>query len=349
MANRDECGSFLTHNHPSSSLPGSTIRERPVSRFGVGYETLENEEFSALPATKSNSQKSNRTPPDGHSESSSNGLIRLPTPPASYKPTVPVPSLKKLENGINGNKRESSPSRASFNLHKQHVFAQLFNLDRWTSKSSPNQGKRSVHGNNDPENIELHESPAPRIPYIVVGILNREGTVMNEVVLPITKEGSLFQVIKQASKLLRRFPCRFFSLKRVSGFDIYRSTPNGADAYLETVKLDTRSALALMRMWKDYKAGGRDHKDLWMLWVQKSLNDNGNCPERGKYGLSLKLSWSAMKFVYYGIFAVVISLATGLSISFGWKGPDMQFVDKVQLQQTAWTIASYIMTTAGGN
>lgn len=115
------------------------------------------------------------------------------------------------------------------------------------------------------------------------------------------------------------------------------------------IVLDQRSVAALKRLWREYKSRRHvDFDDRWLQWLQKGFNQDSTDPMSGMYGIHVMLRWSAKKFVYYGVTAIGLSLATGFGIVFGWRKKEMSYSDSVALWQTAWTIASFVVTAAGG-
>jgi hypothetical protein len=185
-------------------------------------------------------------------------------------------------------------------------------------------------------------------PYITLGMQNPQGQVTNEITMKTTKSECLFACMRKGIRMLRPLHVRIFSLKKVVGFGVYRSTTIGPTDFSNTVVPDARTAVALTKFWREYKSQRPDFDDRWSRWVQEGLNAGGTEPEDGMYGLSLKMGWSAKKFVNYGVFGILASLIAGFGITFGWTKEGMQYSDEVALCQTAWTVASYIVTTAGG-
>ena len=73
-----------------------------------------------------------------------------------------------------------------------------------------------------------------------------------------------------------------------------------------------------------------------MTWIQKNLNEN-KLPLEGKYSLELVYGWSPLRLSILVIFPVILSFGVGLGymLETGDAGG-------------AWTIASYVVTAAGG-
>lgn len=67
------------------------------------------------------------------------------------------------------------------------------------------------------------------------------------------------------------------------------------------------------------------------------MNESHKIPSNARYSLELRLGWSVTRIVIMTATPVILSLVVGI-----WY---MQFTGDTQ---TAWTIASYIVTAAGG-
>jgi cytochrome b subunit of formate dehydrogenase len=87
-----------------------------------------------------------------------------------------------------------------------------------------------------------------------------------------------------------------------------------------------------------------DYQDRWMDWIHQNFNNNSTNPEDGKYALQLLLRWSPLKLVIWSSIPIIFSLAIGLWYMISPHPGE----DYVAVVQTAWTIASYIITTAAG-
>ncbi|KAF3798506.1 hypothetical protein GCG54_00013247 [Colletotrichum gloeosporioides] len=179
--------------------------------------------------------------------------------------------------------------------------------------------------------------------YIAVGI--RGPNVMpKEKLLPIHTgdDQGMFKQIYKASHSLRPWPRRLLSLKSISGFGIYRCFPKVG--YHAPVQLHPETQGTLALLFADYQAdyiepGGQR----WIQWMHREFNAGSTDPEEGIYALELILSWSAPKFIFWGMSPILLSLAIGI-----WymqrrlsDGDDFNSV-----VQTAWSISSYIVTAA---
>ncbi|KAK3303020.1 uncharacterized protein B0T15DRAFT_261431 [Chaetomium strumarium] len=184
--------------------------------------------------------------------------------------------------------------------------------------------------------------------YIVVGMWQDERQrVPEEVILPVLppagghpQDGHLFKQIRRAERKLRPWGRRLLSLKRVAGFGLYRCVPSHGYHIMDPV--DNRTQRILNDLYRDY-SGTHDPGDRWLTWVRQELNAGVLDPEVGEYALRLLLRWSATKIVFWVMSPVVLSLVIALWYMYRPRGPE---ADEVAVIQTAWTIASYIITAA---
>ena len=79
-----------------------------------------------------------------------------------------------------------------------------------------------------------------------------------------------------------------------------------------------------------------DVSKAWTTWLQKNLNNNQE-PIESKCSLELVYDWSPIRLAVLVLFPVLLSFGTGLIYM-------LQTGDV----STAWTIASYVVTAAGG-
>lgn len=183
--------------------------------------------------------------------------------------------------------------------------------------------------------------------YLVIGVVNPGTGETTECLLdlvdPHGKPRDLIDAIHTAVRLLRPWYVRWFTLKSVGAFGLYEChTPAGHHTMLE---LSDTAKLALLELYYDFVARRKDDQEAWKIWVQKHFNAGDTFPGGRRLGLQLILKWSAWKIVLYMSVPVIASLAFGFAYTFAVNGPG---VDPVAVLQTAWTVASYIMTTAGG-
>jgi hypothetical protein len=170
--------------------------------------------------------------------------------------------------------------------------------------------------------------------------MGNETSIPHETLLPVTKDKGLFQQIRKAERELRSPVRRLLSLKRVGGFGIYRCHP--LEDYHSSPPIGDETTRCLVELFRNYRTEKRDYQDRWMNWIHENFNNNSVNPKDGKYALQLLLRWSPLKLVIWSSIPIILSLVVGLWYMINpHRGEDY-----VATVQTAWTIASYIVTTA---
>ncbi len=187
-----------------------------------------------------------------------------------------------------------------------------------------------------------YEPTDPTRAYVMVGLFNPETGTVKERLVGIRGRKDLFKSIHKGANYLRPFFLRILSLKEIGGFSLYRCHPT--EGYHTTVDLDSRTSLVLLQLFQEYSSSRYDFSARWKDWVFENLNCKSCNPVRGRYGLQLVLRWSTTKIVLYTSAPILLSLAVGLWYTLGHHAG----ADAYVVTQTAWTIASYIVTTAGG-
>lgn len=177
----------------------------------------------------------------------------------------------------------------------------------------------------------------PKAPYVVLGNLH-DDHVPSEVMMRIRGAGQLFKIIHRAIWILRPFPRRYLSLKRVVDFCIYECDPITGSH--RTVELTGQTELALKELWRDFNQRKTDDGDRWRDWITANLNANSSDTVQGTLTLGLVLQWSPYKLAVWGLTPFLLSLAVGFWYSFTSQANE----DHVAIVQTGWTIASYIVT-----
>ncbi|KAL4937625.1 hypothetical protein BDV06DRAFT_226765 [Aspergillus oleicola] len=173
-------------------------------------------------------------------------------------------------------------------------------------------------------------------PYVVVGVMGREGSIPKEIKMGLERRGDLFQQIRKAQRTLRPLLRRSLSLKTVVGFGLYECHPEQNRHSVPDI--DRETELTLIQLFWDYKTSKYDIGDHWLAWVDSQLNRREN-----KYALRLVLRWSVTRFVIWGVTPLLLSLAIGFWYMYKPHTPD---ADPVAVVQTAWTLSSYIVTAA---
>ncbi|KXH69364.1 hypothetical protein CSAL01_07106 [Colletotrichum salicis] len=117
---------------------------------------------------------------------------------------------------------------------------------------------------------------------------------------------------------------------------------NAQDGTHERIDLDKNGAADLQLLLRTYKQWRvPEHIALaWADWIHQEFNSDSHDVLIGKYSLELVLGWSVTKIVVVILTPVVLSLVIGLWFnSKDWTG--------LTTIQTAWSIASYIVTARG--
>ena len=106
--------------------------------------------------------------------------------------------------------------------------------------------------------------------------------------------------------------------------------------YHERVTVDPQTEATLNQLFLDYTT-----RDLtwspWSIWIYQTMNECHKIPSSARFSLELRLGWSVTRIVLMTATPVVLSLVVGT-----W------YMQSTGDTQTAWTIASYIVTAAGG-
>jgi hypothetical protein len=176
--------------------------------------------------------------------------------------------------------------------------------------------------------------------YIVVGIMGNEESIPHETLLPILTHEDLFKQIRKAERELRSPFRRLLSLKRVGGFGLYRCHPS--QDYHSNPDISDETTRCLVELYRNYRTEKKDYQDRWMDWIHKNFNSDSINPEDGKYALQLPLRWSPLKLITWSSMPIIFSLVIGLWYMINPHPGE----DYVAVVQTAWTVASYIVTTA---
>lgn len=188
--------------------------------------------------------------------------------------------------------------------------------------------------------------------YIVLGVIGNDESIPNEVILPAKlddknlpeakrkNDENLFKQIRKGIRKVRPFHRRFFSLKQISGFSLYECVPSRG--YHRVPDLDDETKRTLFEFWRDFRSLGTDYEDRWLKWVHLRFNNDSCDPEHGRFALQLVLRWSPTKLAIWGVLPILLSLAIG----FGYMFKPRSGEDFLTFVQTAWAIASYIITAA---
>ena len=185
--------------------------------------------------------------------------------------------------------------------------------------------------------------------YIVVGILNSTNGRTIERIEELRdseqRPRDALEAIRHAAKYLRPlFFRRLFSLKTVGGFGLYECHPH--EGYHTEVETSDGTDHTLSELFQDYASGRRDTQDMWKTWIHTNFNRGDNFPGSRRLALRLLLQWSGRKILAFTFIPILLSIAIGFGYMYWEHDPES---GPATITQTAWTISSYVVTTAGGN
>ncbi|KAJ8128904.1 hypothetical protein O1611_g4729 [Lasiodiplodia mahajangana] len=176
--------------------------------------------------------------------------------------------------------------------------------------------------------------------YIVVGIFPRGNSNPKELVVSLERPERLFWELHWATLRLRGLRNSLFSLSQVKDFRLYKC--NAEIGTHERVELDENGVADLRLLLYTYKkwyVPDRTAK-LWVNWIHQALNGESDDVRNGTYSLEIVLGWSATRISVVVLLPVLLSLAIGLYIN------SQNWTDLTTIQ-TAWSIASYVVTAGG--
>ncbi|KAK1623701.1 hypothetical protein BDP81DRAFT_484658 [Colletotrichum phormii] len=139
---------------------------------------------------------------------------------------------------------------------------------------------------------------------------------------------------------LRGFWKTLFSLRHVKRFRVYKC--NAQNGTHERIDLDKNGAADLQLLLHTYKQW-RVPENIalaWADWIHQEFNNDSHAVLIGKYSLEIVLGWSVTRIVVVILTPVLLSLVIGL-----WFN-SKDWTDLTTIQ-TAWSIASYIVTAGG--
>jgi hypothetical protein len=184
--------------------------------------------------------------------------------------------------------------------------------------------------------------------YIIVGMMSTTTSLVREQLIYLrTPDGTsvdFFMALRTAEWKIRPWYQRILALKHIGAFGIYQCHPD--EDYHAPVEVDRATKLALAELYHAYRSNRRDKDDYWKRWIHHFFNEGDRVPGRGRYALRFVLTWSVRKILLFSFVPIILSLVIGFWYMF--TSHDLQS-DRVAIVQTAWTIASYIVTTAGGS
>ncbi|KAB8670408.1 hypothetical protein FH972_026321 [Carpinus fangiana] len=171
--------------------------------------------------------------------------------------------------------------------------------------------------------------------WIVVGLLDAASGVPVERIaaIDLAQKVGLFTAVRRAvhsSRGLRRFA----SLKSVRGFGIYECDQDACTH--RRIALDSQTQASLREFFHDYQSGRSGAEYVWDKWIYEKLNESKSRPREGRFSLEIILGWSPTRLLWATAVPVMLSIAIGSWLT-------TRLPDDVG---AAWTIASYIVTTA---
>ncbi|EXJ70567.1 uncharacterized protein A1O5_06637 [Cladophialophora psammophila CBS 110553] len=233
--------------------------------------------------------------------------------------------------------------RRRFGLSKREQ-ADSADEERQDASTPENSSTTAVEGQ---KVTKAHKQTIPHIAhpwhldyyYVVVGIMGDQ-IAPKETLRRVVSIDGLFQQIRKAHRYLRNPVRRALSLKEVCGFGIYQCDPS--KGYHREVELDAETESALSELWRSYNTHSLDYEGRWLLWIHRHFNNSSKNPEMGTLALKLRLRWSVLKVVFWGVVPILLSLAVG----FWYMYSDHGEVDDVAVAEAAWVIATYIITAS---
>jgi hypothetical protein len=199
----------------------------------------------------------------------------------------------------------------------------------------------------DVENPHKHVPPSPipkdTVAYLVLGIFSAVDGQPAEKVILIRKKNAhrLFINVRLATLQLRgaRY---FFSLKSVKAFRVYRCvTSTGSHEQLEIDGAGLADLRQFKAAYKKQPWPAAIVNTKWTEWVFDYLNNKSlDVMDEAAYSLEIVLGWSPTRIAIAVLSPVALSLAVGFWLNSGdWS--DLATI------QTAWGVASYIVTAGG--
>ncbi|KAF5875302.1 uncharacterized protein Bfra_003757 [Botrytis fragariae] len=197
----------------------------------------------------------------------------------------------------------------------------------------------------------------PQSPYLVLGYFPTSSLDPHETYISLSDPRTLFSSLHHAERSLRGAR-RFFSLKSLTGFGLYKcDIERGAHT---KIGLKEEEKMVLRKFYAAYKVKRRSipwfgrgewDEDLgraWLGWVEKSLNEGSHKkdgkgesakrakgPLEGRWSLELVYDWCPYRLSAVVITPLLLSLIVGT-----W------FMAVTGDVITAWTLALYIVTAA---
>ncbi|TGO60330.1 hypothetical protein BCON_0036g00200 [Botryotinia convoluta] len=255
------------------------------------------------------------------------------------------------------------PHSAATHSHSHSCLHKLTSRMRQPEKSHPDPSSNSCPIFNRPLSATTSSLQAlttlllpPQSPYLVLGYFPTSSLDPHETYISLSDLGTLFSSLHHAERSLRGAR-RFFSLKSLAGFGLYKcDIERGAHTKIglkEEEKMVLRKFYAAYKVRRSVPWFGRGEWDedverAWLGWVEKSLNDGSDRkdgkegsaerakgPLEGRWSLELVYDWCPYRLSAVVITPLLLSLIVGT-----W------FMAVTGDVITAWTLALYIVTAA---
>ncbi|KAI9734849.1 MAG: hypothetical protein M1834_001928 [Cirrosporium novae-zelandiae] len=153
----------------------------------------------------------------------------------------------------------------------------------------------------------------------------------------IVNDETLFKHLQKDARLIRGWR-EYMSLKSLRRFGLYRCDIRRG-AHIK-VDLPPEYKNTLKHFFRVYETCRRhpdkDVSKAWTQWVHRNFNLS-QVPMDGRYSLELIYDWSPIRLIVLVVFPVLFSFVVGLV-----------YMLRTGDVSTAWTIASYVVTGAGG-
>ncbi|KAI1125624.1 hypothetical protein F5Y10DRAFT_246723 [Nemania abortiva] len=176
--------------------------------------------------------------------------------------------------------------------------------------------------------------------YVVLGLFPHGRSDPKERIVFLQNPERLFWELHLAAFRLRGLRRTFLSLSHVRGFRVYKCNPEtGTHERVEIDKNAVADLRLLLHMYNKWHVRSFTAES-WAEWIHRSLNDGSFQVSRSRLSLEIVLGWSGTRISAVILLPVLLSFAIGLYInSQNWTDPT--------IIQTAWTVASYVVTTGG--
>ncbi|KAI0542180.1 hypothetical protein GGR58DRAFT_497533 [Xylaria digitata] len=167
---------------------------------------------------------------------------------------------------------------------------------------------------------------------LVVGFYDSLDREPREIDVDMTNRANLFWKLKWGTLRLRGLRAAFLSLKSVKSFRLYQCCPGeGFHRRIDLPADATEDMRQLVKTYKRLRVPSTLAKE-WADWIAKNINQKD-------YALEVVFDWSPSRV------SIALLIPTALSFVIGLWFNSRDWTDLATIQ-TAWAIASYVVTTA---